>query len=235
MLINRSHASPNHDSRDGVGVSLLLLHYTGMQTGAEALARLCDPAAKVSAHYLIEQNGEVFALVPEDRRAWHAGVASWRGQTAINAASVGIELVNKGHEWGYHPFPEAQMQSLAALAQDILARHSIPPHGVLGHSDVAPARKQDPGELFDWRWLASQGVGVYPPASLYGDAAPIVVEEVTLCNRLAAYGYDAAIASLPERIVAFQRRFRPARLNGQWDTECDRILDWLLADAQTIR
>ncbi|MCB1650820.1 MAG: N-acetylmuramoyl-L-alanine amidase [Alphaproteobacteria bacterium] len=157
MQIDTSYTSPNFEGRaEGQAPSMILIHYTGMQTGREALERLCDPAAKVSAHYVIEEDGRIFALVSEDKRAWHAGVSCWEGQTDINSLSIGIELVNPGHEWGYRPFPPAQMQSLAALCKDIMARHEI--KTVLGHSDVAPDRKQDPGELFDWAWLAAQGI-----------------------------------------------------------------------------
>ena len=145
--------SPNHDTRGGQAIDILLLHYTGMPSGEEALERLCDPNAepgRVSAHYCIDEAGTTYRLVAEEERAWHAGVASWAGATNINARSIGIELVNPGHEFGYRPFPEAQMHSLMTLSQDILRRHAIPARRVLGHSDVAPLRKEDPGELFDW-------------------------------------------------------------------------------------
>ena len=155
--------SPNHDARpDGLAVDILLLHYTGMTSGEAALARLCDPAAKVSAHYCIDEDGSVSRLVPEARRAWHAGAGHWAGAGDINARSIGIELVNPGHEFGYRAFPEAQMTALMALARDILARHPIPAARVLGHSDVAPLRKEDPGELFDWQGLAAAGIGLWP-------------------------------------------------------------------------
>src|SRR5262249_42163258 len=151
-------------------IDMLVLHYTGMQSAAAAIDRLCDPAAKVSAHYLIEEDGTAWRLVDETRRAFHAGVSFWQGTTDVNSASIGIELVNPGHEWGYRPFPDAQMQTLETLAQEILRRHAIPPDRVVGHSDVAPARKQDPGELFDWRRLADAGIGLWPEEG--GRAAP---------------------------------------------------------------
>src|SRR5665213_1969784 len=157
----RERPSPNHAPRTGM-VDMLVLHYTGMRNAAEALDRLCSPEAAVSAHYLIEEDGVVWRLVPELRRAWHAGVASWRGRTDVNGASIGIELVNPGHEHGYCDFPEAQMAALETLCRDILARHAIPARHVLGHSDVAPQRKQDPGERFDWARLARAGVGLWP-------------------------------------------------------------------------
>jgi len=141
--------SPNFGPRRGGPVDMLILHYTGMNSAEDALARLCDPAAEVSAHYLIDQRGIIYRLVDEQCRAWHAGIACWAGETDINNRSIGIELVNPGHEFGYEPFPPRQMAALIALGQAIVERHPIPPWRVLGHSDVAPARKTDPGELFD--------------------------------------------------------------------------------------
>ncbi len=165
MLEITQSPSPNFDERGGVPVSILVMHYTGMKSGAEALARMCDDEAKVSAHYMIEEDGRIFQLVDESKRAWHAGVSSWDGITDVNAHSIGIELVNPGHEWGYRAFPEAQMLSLIALSKDILERHPIPPKNVVGHEHVAPERKQDPGELFDWEWLKREGVGAGMPVS----------------------------------------------------------------------
>lgn len=154
--------SPNFDERGDAPIDMLVMHYTGMQTGEAALARLCEAAAKVSAHYLIEEDGRIFQMVDESKRAWHAGVSYWRGHTDINARSIGIELVNPGHEWGYRPFPQAQMESLVWLSKGILARHPIPPENVVGHEHVAPSRKQDPGELFDWEFLGKHGIGLWP-------------------------------------------------------------------------
>lgn len=224
--------SPNHDGRTpGVPVDILLLHYTGMPTAAEAIARLCDPAAKVSAHYVIDEDGTVHRLVPEDRRAWHAGVARWRGADNINARSVGIELVNPGHEWGYRPFPEAQMAVLEVLSREIVARHRIPPARVLGHSDVAPMRKQDPGELFDWARLARIGLGLWPrpdftppegaPALMAGERGPAVLD---LQIALDAIGYWVEGTALFDpvteaAVTAFQRHFRAARVDGVADAE----------------
>lgn len=209
-------ASPNHDARPpGQAIDILLLHYTGMQTAAMALDRLCDPAAKVSAHYLIDEDGTCHALVPEARRAWHAGVALWSGDRHVNARSIGIELVNPGHEWGYRRFPPAQMAALAALAQGVLARHPIPPRHVLGHADVAPARKQDPGELFDWAWLAARGIGLWPGERPAERGRP--AEAAGLLPRLARFGYD--IAAPEAATLAFQRHFRPSRVDGCVDRE----------------
>jgi len=205
--------SPNFGPRNGQTVDMLVLHYTGMPSAAQALARLCDPAAEVSAHYLIDEDGAVHALVDEAMRAWHAGRSFWRGATDVNSRSIGIELVNPGHEFGYRPFPEAQIAALTELAQGILARHPIPAHNVVGHADVAPARKQDPGELFPWRRLAAAGIGLWPePAEPIADAMAA----------LAAFGYD--IADPPAAVTAFQRHFRPARVDGVADEECRRLL-----------
>jgi N-acetylmuramoyl-L-alanine amidase len=221
----RDHPSPNHEPRAGA-VDMLLLHYTGMPTAEEALARMCDPQAKVSAHYMIDEAGAVFRLVPEERRAWHAGVSHWAGLRDVNSCSVGIELVNPGHEWGYRPFPDAQMASLEALARDIVRRHGIPAIRVLAHSDVAPDRKEDPGELFDWRRLERSGIGVLPaqadlagpsPATLRpGDEGPAVAD---LQRRLKAWGYGVSPTGLYEEtteavIRAFQRHYYPLKVDG---------------------
>ena len=151
--------SPNFNSRTAPP-DILVLHYTGMQTGQEALDRLRDPEAKVSSHYLVEEDGRVFRLVAEERRAWHAGVSSWRGQTDINGASIGIEIVNPGHDWGYRAFPEAQIAAVIDLVGDIRGRWTIEDRNIVGHSDVAPERKTDPGELFPWKRLAEAGHGL---------------------------------------------------------------------------
>ncbi|MEX2642012.1 MAG: N-acetylmuramoyl-L-alanine amidase [Acetobacterales bacterium] len=228
----RERPSPNHDARpDGVPVDILLLHYTGMRSCGDAVDRLCDPLAKVSAHYVIDEDGTVWRLVAEDRRAWHAGVSCWHGARDINARSVGIELVNPGHEFGYRPFPEAQMAALEALAPEIVARHGIPPARILGHSDVAPARKQDPGELFEWARLARGGLGLWPATSFRpSDRAPAcapgerggAVFELQLA--LAAIGYDVEGTGVFDPttttvVTAFQRHFRPSRVDGIADAE----------------
>lgn len=198
--------SPNVDDRDGP-VSLLVMHYTGMPSARSAIDLLKSPRAKVSAHYVVDEDGTVYNLVPEARRAWHAGISCWRGQRMLNDASVGIEIVNPGHEWGYRAFAPAQMQAVLELSQGIIARHGIAAGNVVAHSDIAPNRKQDPGELFAWPWLAARGVGLWtdefaPPGDLRAD--------------LAAIGYDMA---LPERdvILAFQRHFLPHHLSGVAD------------------
>ena len=214
------HPSPNFGARpDGIVIDMLVIHYTGMRTGATALKRLCDPAAEVSAHYLIEEDGRLFRLVDEAERAWHAGVGLWRGDSNINDRSIGVELVNPGHEYGYRPFPAAQMAALIELAGDILTRHPIPAQNVVGHSDVAPMRKQDPGELFDWRALAAAGIGAWPDAPGDGDGGDVGA-------LLTDIGYDSSDLELA--LVAFQRRYLPARVDGKLDAD---VLNQLAAVA----
>ena len=214
-------SSPNQEPRpEGCAIDTLVLHYTGMKTAEAALTRLCDPAAKVSAHYLIDEEGSVTAPVPEARRAWHAGEACWKGANDLNDRSIGVELVNPGHEFGYRPFPEAQMVACEALLRDILARHPISAERVLGHSDVAPERKTDPGELFDWQRLARVGIGRWPEAHEAGPVPPI--EEVQ--RLLDRYGYEVPLTGVADKatkkvIKAFQRHFRPARIDGVADGE----------------
>ena len=191
---------------------MLVLHYTGMETARGALERLCDRRAEVSAHYVIGEDGAVVRLVAEDMRAWHAGRASWRGGGGVNARSIGIELVNPGHELGYRDFTEPQMAALEELARGILRRHPIPANNVLGHSDVAPGRKTDPGEKFDWRRLAGKGIGIWPEtgpddAAAKGDAT----------GSLAEIGYDTG--DLTAAVAAFQRHYRQARVDGVADGE----------------
>jgi N-acetylmuramoyl-L-alanine amidase len=221
-LIHREAPSPNWDDR-ALPITLVVLHYTGMPSGDEVLARLTDPEAKVSAHYLIDEAGTVTQLVEEEKRAWHAGRAYWRGITDVNSASIGIELVNPGHEWGYRPFPEAQMGSLLPLLADICHRRRIGPGHVLGHSDVAPARKQDPGELFDWEMLADVGLALETPRPrirlLHENPGAFFLA-------LERFGYD--IADGRAAVRAFQRRFRPRIIDGQVDGEIGALLFELL-------
>jgi N-acetylmuramoyl-L-alanine amidase len=222
--------SPNADVRAaGQAVDTLILHYTGMPSAAAALERLCDPAARVSAHYLIDEDGAVIALVPEAARAWHAGVSAWQGEPGLNDRSIGIELVNPGHEWGYRAFPEPQYRACIALCRAIVGRWPIPPRRVLGHSDVAPERKEDPGELFDWRRLAEAGIGLWPSDGP-GEPRPVA----TLQAGLARFGYAVPThGRLDEAtrlvIIAFQRHFRPERVDGTADPATLARLDGLLA------
>ena len=212
--------SPNHDDRGNAAIDMLVLHYTGMKTAQAALERLCDPAAKVSSHYTIDEDGTVYVHVPEARRAWHAGVSSWAGATDINARSIGIELVNPGHEYGYRDFPDDQIAALITLCHGILLRHPIPSARVLAHSDVAPARKEDPGERFPWERLARAGIGLWP-VSRDAHLGP---------EALGRYGYDLG-AGEEKTVTAFQRHFRPQKLDGVWDRDCARLLASLLAAA----
>ena len=225
----RQRWSPNADDRPpGCAVDTLILHYTGMPNAAAALDRLCDPSAKVSAHYLIDEDGSVVQLVPEELRAWHAGVSSWQGRACLNDCSIGLELVNPGHEWGYRPFTEAQYDACIALGLAILARRPIPSRRVLAHSDVAPARKQDPGELFDWPRLAAAGIGLWPRP---GAGTPRAVDR--LQSDLARFGYGVAPSGHFDEathlvVMAFQRHFRPTRVDGRPDQTTLARLDGLL-------
>lgn len=222
--------SPNFDDRPTSGpIDILLLHYTGMQTADEAINRLRDPAARVSSHYVVDEDGTILQLVAEEKRAWHAGVSCWCEAREINARSIGIEIVNPGHEWGYRPFPAAQMQAVTALSQQIVAQHRIPARRVIGHSDVAPLRKQDPGELFDWQGLAARGVGLWPRPQ------PVSWTEGQFLRALNLYGYDiegpagtAAATMRHAAILAFQRHFAPARLDGRIDDGLAAVLHGLL-------
>lgn len=244
-IASHAVASPNHGERVRTGAPLLLvLHYTGMPDGDQALARLSDPASQVSCHYLACEDGRVVQMVPEDRRAWHAGQSSWEGVSDINSHSIGIEIVNPGHEWGYRDFPAAQMTAVRALCRDIVGRHAIRPHHVLGHSDIAPLRKTDPGERFDWAGLAREGVGLYVPA------APITggrffspgesgqpIEALQAMFSLYGYGievngiYDALTEAV---VTAFQRHFRQARVDGICDASTIETLRSLILVKQAM-
>jgi N-acetylmuramoyl-L-alanine amidase len=208
--------SPNQDRRGEPGrIDMLVLHYTGMQSAEAAIERLCDPAARVSAHYVIEENGRIWRLVPDARRAFHAGVSCWQCETGLNAVSLGVEIVNPGHEWGYRPFPEAQMASVEELCRDLIALHSIPAHRVVGHSDVAPDRKTDPGELFDWPRLARAGIGIWPPPA--PPPPGLEIDRARCLIGLAAIGYCTGGELKMPVLAAFQRRFRPGCCDGRLD------------------
>ena len=238
----QSRPSPNHDARPpDTPIDTLVLHYTGMPTGAVALTRLCDASAKVSAHYLVEENGRVFRLVADERRAWHAGIAYWRGHRDINARSIGIEIVNPGHEFGYRKFPVQQMAAVRDLSRDLMRRHPIPARNVVAHSDVAPERKEDPGELFDWAYLAGKGVGLWPKPNATTRLREFAAGErdraiADAQAKLNEWGYEVPthclLDSKTERVlVAFQRHYRPSRFDGRLDAETVAILDALLLAA----
>ncbi len=214
--------SPNFDTR-AAPVTIIVLHYTGMQSAAAAIERLADPAARVSAHWVVAEDGQVVRMVDEANRAWHAGKSWWRGVTDVNSASVGIEIVNPGHEFGYRPFPDEQMASVETLVAAAMARFGVAPGNVVGHSDVAPARKDDPGELFDWPRLAARGLATPIPTAGFD---PNWTDAGTLAA-LHRYGYD--VTEPKAAVVAFQRRFRPANIGGVIDAETRTILRGLLA------
>ena len=218
------HPSPNFDDRR-FPVSMLVLHYTGMQTGEAALDRMCDPEASVSAHYMVWESGDIVQLVDEDKRAWHAGVSRWQGEEELNSRSIGIEIVNGGHDWRLEdgrlpPYPASQIDAVIALSRDILARWSIPQTRIVGHSDIAPTRKQDPGEHFPWARLAGQGVGLWP-LSLEASHRP------SIDAALQSIGYDTR--DLSAAVSAFQRRWRTARVDGLVDADT-RSIAFAVAD-----
>lgn len=227
--IDRAWSSPNSGYRPpGSAIDHLVLHYTGMRSEEGARDWLCDPRSQVSSHYVVFENGRVFQLVDESRRAWHAGRSFWQGLTDLNSRSIGIEIANPGHEFGYRPFPDRQIEAVIGLCRSVFARHFIPPHQVVAHSDVAPDRKEDPGELFPWEWCAAFGIGLWvPPAPLdhgqalaFGDEGEKVLE---LQRLLAAIGFDVPLAGqFDERtetvVRAFQRHWRPALIDGRADT-----------------
>ncbi len=232
--------SPNHGPRtQGKPVDILLLHYTGMASEAGALAWLTDPRSQVSAHYFVGEDGRIVQMVDETNRAWHAGQSFWAGESDINARSIGIEIANPGHEFGYRGFPHVQVAAVIALCRDILSRHAIPPERVLAHSDVAPARKEDPGELFPWGELNAAGIGHWVMPELVtagpligpGDSGEAVA---ALKQRFREYGYGlGAESDFDEEtaavVTAFQRHFRPALVDGIADVSTVATLDRLIA------
>ncbi|WP_341898237.1 N-acetylmuramoyl-L-alanine amidase [Ferrovibrio terrae] len=231
------HPSPNFDERSGRRpVDMVVLHYTGMPTAAAALQRLCDPEAKVSAHYVIDEDGTIYRLVPEDKRAWHAGVAFWRGVRDVNARSIGIELVNPGHEFGYREFPTVQIDALIALLKDMATRYEMMPGNYVAHSDIAPMRKEDPGELFPWHRLHAAGFGrwwagdfkvsPHAPSMQPGERSGAVLELQVALDRI-GYGiegsgfYDPATEAV---VRAFQRHWRQDQVDGISDAETTSLI-----------
>ena len=229
-----THRSPNFDERKGQPVDMLVLHYTDMLSAQAAIDHLCAPESKVSAHYVVSEEGEVYQLMDEDKRAWHAGESFCRGHSSVNGRSIGIEIVNPGHTNGYRAFPEAQMIALIELCHGILARHTIPARNVVGHSDVAFLRKADPGELFDWSRLARAAIGVFPFAAKpmmgselkRGDNGKKVIRLQTALNN---WGYGLKLdgdygPKTEQCVIAFQRHYRPGNIDGVWDDECAGLL-----------
>ncbi|HEY0115966.1 MAG TPA: N-acetylmuramoyl-L-alanine amidase [Allosphingosinicella sp.] len=219
--------SPNHDER-GAPISMIVLHYTGMEDAASAIARLRDPEARVSCHYLVAEDGQILRMVPEDRRAWHAGRSYWRGQTGLNSCSIGIEIVNPGHEFGYRPFPDQQIDALLPLVSQVKDRYRITRGNVVGHSDIAPARRRDPGELFPWGRLARLRLALPRPTRNLMDPN---WTEAGFLLALERFGYD--VSDKMAAIMAFQRRFRPELIDGEIDGECRSILLALLLPRPT--
>nr|WP_226664359.1 N-acetylmuramoyl-L-alanine amidase [Alteriqipengyuania lutimaris] len=224
-LVHAERLSSNYDERNAP-VSMVVLHYTEMEGADAAIERLTDPEAKVSAHYIISEAGEVTRLVPEEKRAWHAGVSYWRGETDVNAVSVGIELDHPGHAYGYREFADAQIAALVPLLAGIVERYDIPRANVVGHSDVAPQRKTDPGELFPWARIAKLGLCLPRPTKLeLGDPFD---NDGAFYLALERFGYD--ISDGRKVVEAFQRRWRPELINGEIDGEIRAILFQLLLD-----
>jgi N-acetylmuramoyl-L-alanine amidase len=238
-VVERVEPSPNFDERTGLArPDMIVLHYTGMQWSHDALHRLCDPKARVSAHYMVIENGSIVQLVPESKRAWHAGISSWSGDPDVNSRSIGIEVCNPGHEFGYPDFPARQIAAVIALCRGILTRNIIRPENVVAHSDVAPSRKQDPGEKFPWKRLSLSGIGLWvEPAPITdrtalkpGDTGERVSD---LQKALGDYGYglertgDYDTTTI-DVVTAFQRHFRPAKIDGIADVSTLATLRKLL-------
>ena len=220
-----SFPSPNYNNRPpGTDIDILVLHYTGMLETAQALERMCNPTTEVSAHYLIDLDGKILKLISETKRAWHAGISSWRGDCNINDRSIGIELANPGHEFGYQEFSKPQIDSLIKIAKEIITRHPIPARNIIGHSDISPTRKKDPGELFDWHKLALKGIGHWPEISNIKNIKQVDRSNYELA--LKAYGYETS--DLSATTLAFQRHFLPNRCDGLPDQEMFSILENLI-------
>jgi N-acetylmuramoyl-L-alanine amidase len=240
-FVQQLHASPNIGPRNnGLSPTILIMHYTGMASAAKAIDWLSRPESHVSCHYVVDEDGRITQMVAEAMRAWHAGVSYWQGETDINSASIGIEIQNPGHEDGYHPFSRAQMRGVRDLARDIITRNHIAPERVLAHSDIAPARKIDPGEQFDWPWLAKVGIGHWvAPVPIDAkdpgaDLGPHIAETQLMQSLLLQYGYDVAASTtfdkaLQINVRAFQRHFRPERVDGRIDRSTCATLQNLIA------
>jgi N-acetylmuramoyl-L-alanine amidase len=233
--------SPNHGERKfNAKPDMIVLHYTGMRDTEAALVKLCSAGSEVSTHYVVMEDGFIVQCVPETRRAWHAGAAVWEGESDINSCSIGIEIANPGHSHGYPDFPKRQIAAVTALCRSIFTRYRIPAWRVLGHSDVAPARKQDPGEKFPWRVLCDSGIGLWVrpapivpggPVFVLGENDPAIADMQAL---LGQYGYNVPTAgdfdgATRDVIAAFQRHFRPAQVDGIADTSTIATIKAVLA------
>jgi N-acetylmuramoyl-L-alanine amidase len=239
--------SPNHgERRDGMRPDMILLHYTGMSDAMVALDRLCGAGSEVSAHYMVFEDGRVVQMVPEGRRAWHAGASHWAGETDVNSCSIGIEIANPGHDYDYPDFPRRQIAAVTALCRGIQKRYTIRPERVLAHSDVAPSRKADPGEKFPWRTLWDSGVGHWVmPAPLTDGGQRLTLGDrgeavSTLQEMLRQYGYGVSVnghydSATQDVVKAFQRHFRPARADGVGDESTRATLQDLLASRGRVR
>lgn len=237
--------SPNVEPRPPrVLPSLLLLHYTGMESAEAACRWLCNPASRVSCHYLVDEQGSLVQMVGEEMRAWHAGISWWAGETDINSHSIGIEIHNGGHSLHYAEFPDAQMNALIALARDIIARNGIRPERVLAHSDVAPQRKIDPGEKFDWRRLHIEGIGHWvEPVPIGNHFEPFSADPDSIAafqRKLGSYGYHVEATGHFDKqteivVRAFQRHFRPQRVDGIADRSTVETLDRLVSKLDRLR
>jgi N-acetylmuramoyl-L-alanine amidase len=238
-VVERVEPSPNFDERPGLGrPDMIVLHYTGMQFSHEAIHRLCDPKARVSSHYVVLETGSIVQLVHEGQRAWHAGVSAWAGDSDINSRSIGIEICNPGHDFGYPDFPSRQIAATITLCRAILTRNIIRPENIVAHSDVAPSRKKDPGEKFSWKLLAQSGVGLWVDVGTVFDQEPVKpndtgVKITELQKMLADYGYGIDVTGrydvpTTEVVTAFQRHFRPAQIDGIADAATLQTLRKLL-------
>jgi N-acetylmuramoyl-L-alanine amidase len=238
MKITQVECISYDERKEGSQIDSLIMHYTGMETEQAAIDRLCSPEWEVSSHYIVLENGAILQLVPEEKRAWHAGRSDWRDKTELNHSSIGIEITNKGHEFGYTCFLDAQMIAIIELSKAIIKQHNIPARNVIGHSDITPARKEDPGELFNWQLLAENGIGLFPKVSV---AIPEILissnnigeKVVNLQHRLAAYGYKIEITGVYDKqteivVMAFKRHFSPSMLSESWDSLSEAMLEGVL-------
>ncbi len=227
-----ANGSPNFDRRQDhdpeiTHPRLIVLHYTGMTSCAAARARLCDPGAKVSAHFLISETGQVDQLVAEEDRAWHAGISSWKGQDDVNTRSIGIEIANSGHEWGYPAFPGEQIDAVIALTRTLAERYDMPPTAIVGHSDIAPERKEDPGEKFPWDRLAMAGLAIGTFQGGFDASGHDQISTSEAVHRLADIGYIVPVGGPAAAILAFQRRFCPQALGKGLDPMTRAAIEWV--------